>query len=276
MEIYRKGECSRFQASTCVANELDQCREVSDKEKGKDFDTYLAEINSITAIQDDSEERSLTSLPIGSSNPASHGAEHQPTRKRIRDEVENLLDQVSGELDRDDDEPQLGLESVGKRAKEEDMPWFDSSNNSNRRTSCVETCQTLLKFSEDLLGVKSLLRVAKDLPEGIPSSQCNGAESSKVSQLISTRSSPPCTLSSLMKRERDAWATLKSYLPQQNLNVKSSLEWSGPWLSEGWRKRSFSSSPTEGRNYTSMQTTSKASFQPSTPMPTRRLSFMTN
>ena len=189
MEIFRKGEYSRFQASTRVVNELHKWTGASDKEKGKAFDTYLAEINSLAAIQD--EERSTTgatSFPTHSSNPTA--SSERPT-KRIRDEVENLLDRVSGELDGDDhdDEPRSGLESARKRAREEDMPWFNPSLNSNRRTSCIETCRTLFKFSEDLSGVKALLRVANDLPEGIPSSQWDRilrGESVDLNQILSS------------------------------------------------------------------------------------------
>ena len=187
MEIYRKGEYSRFQASTHVANELGKWIGASDKEKGKAFDSYLAEINSLVAIQD--EERSDTraaSLPASSANAAGQ----RSNAKRIRDEVEELLDQVSGEaLDGDVDGHQLGLESVRKRAREEDMPWFNSSLNSGRRTSCIETCRTLLKFSEDLSGVKSLLRVANGLPEGIPSTQWDRilrGESVDLDQVLSS------------------------------------------------------------------------------------------
>ena len=185
MDLFRKGEYSRFQASTRVANELHKWAGASEKEKGKAFDSYLAEINSLTAIQD--ENRSDTreaSLPVASSNPI----DKQPTGKRIREEVEGLLDQVSRGLDGDDDEPQLGLESVRKRAKEEDMPWFNPSLNSNRRSSCIETCRTIFKFSEDLSGVKALLRVANDLPEGIPSSQWDRilrGESVDLNQILS-------------------------------------------------------------------------------------------
>ena len=185
MDFFRKGEYTRFQASTRVVNELHKWEGASDKEKGKAFDTYLAEINSLAAIQD--EERSNaggTSLPAHSSNLTGD----RPT-KRIRDEVETLLDQVSGELDGDDNEPQSGLESARKRAREEDMPWFKPSLNSNRRPSCVETCRTLFKFSEDLSGVKALLRVANDLPEGIPSSQWDRilrGESVDLNQILSS------------------------------------------------------------------------------------------
>ena len=165
MEVFRKGEYTRFQASTRVANELDKWVGASDKDKGKALDSYLAEINSLLAVQD--EDRSATrgtSHPVG----ANLLTESQSNRKRIREEVDELLDQISGEeLEEDEVEQRV----IRKRAKEEDMPWFSSTSNSSRRGSCVATCRTLLKFSEDLPGVKSLLRVAYNLPDGIPSSQ---------------------------------------------------------------------------------------------------------
>ena len=165
MEVFRKGEYTRFQASTHVANELDKWVGASDKDKGKALDSYLAEINSLLAVQD--EDRSATrgtSHPVG----ANLLTESQSNRKRIREEVDELLDQISGEeLEEDEVEQRV----IRKRAKEEDMPWFSSTSNSSRRGSCVATCKTLLKFSEDLPGVKSLLRVAYNLPDGIPSSQ---------------------------------------------------------------------------------------------------------
>jgi hypothetical protein len=165
MEAFRKGECSRFQASTRVAKELEGWEGASDKEKGKAYDSYLAEINSIIAIQD--EDRSATK-GTSPSLGTTHLTGGQKVDKRVRDEVEELLDQVSREgLDEEDNEQRF----VRKRAKEEEMPWYDPSSNSSRRTSCVETCRTLRQFNEDLSGVKSLLRVAHNLPEGIPSSQ---------------------------------------------------------------------------------------------------------
>ena len=68
MEIFRREEYSRFQASSRVANELGKWEGGSDKEKGKALDSYLVEINSFTASQD--EEQSTmrgTSLPVGTS-----------------------------------------------------------------------------------------------------------------------------------------------------------------------------------------------------------------
>ena len=47
MGIFRKGECSHFQASTCVANELGNWAGASDQEKGKALDSYLAKGNQL-------------------------------------------------------------------------------------------------------------------------------------------------------------------------------------------------------------------------------------
>ena len=53
MEIFRREEYSRFQASSQVANELGKWEGGSDKEKGKALDSYLVEINSFAASQDE-------------------------------------------------------------------------------------------------------------------------------------------------------------------------------------------------------------------------------
>ena len=69
------------------------------------------------------------------------------------------------------------------------MPWYNPSPSSSRRGSCIATCKTLLRFSEDLSGVKALLRVANNLPEGIPSSQWDRiirGESVDLHQILSS------------------------------------------------------------------------------------------
>ena len=165
MEIFRKGEYSRFQASSRVASELEKWAGVSDKEKGKAFDSCLAEINSLLAVQDGDQSITRETPPV----ETNLSTERQSRRKRIREEAEELLDQVLSGEEFEGEEIQQRV--VRKRAKEEDMPWYKSTSSSSRRGICVETCRILLQFSEDLPGVKSLLRVADNLPEGIPSSQ---------------------------------------------------------------------------------------------------------
>ena len=104
----------------------------------------------------------------------------------------------------------------------------------------------------------------------------NGTESFEVNQSTSTRSSPRCTLSSLMRRERDAWERLKSCLPWQNLSDRSKPEPNGPQPSEECRKQLFSSSPIEGRNYMNTQITSKASSRPNMLEPIPKSSYTTS
>ena len=79
MEAFRKGECSRFQASLHVTVELGKWAGASEKEKGKAFDTYLAEINSFVAVQDEDQSAIRgTSPPVG----AAIGTGQQSSRKR--------------------------------------------------------------------------------------------------------------------------------------------------------------------------------------------------
>jgi hypothetical protein len=152
----------------------------SDKEKEKAFNLYLTEIN-FFADQDDSQSFTRKASPTVEVISRSKGK-----AKRIPEEVEELLGQVSkDESDDDEDEPRI----IRRRAKEDEMPWYNNTAASSRRISCVETCKTLLQFSEDLAGVKSLLRIANDLPEGIPSSQWDRllrGESVDLNQVLSS------------------------------------------------------------------------------------------
>ena len=73
MEIFRKGQYSRFQASSRVADELGKWAGASDQEKGKAFDSYLAEINAVLAVQDENRSRLEEPLPSWNDSP------NQPT-----------------------------------------------------------------------------------------------------------------------------------------------------------------------------------------------------
>ena len=220
METFRKGECSRFQVSSRIANELGKWGGASDKEKGKAFDSYLAEINSLAVIQD--EERSATrgtSPPMGTSLDAGQ----RPNAKRIREEVEDLLDQVSrGELEGEDAEPR----AARKRAREEDMPWYNPTISSSRRSSCIETCRTLLQFSEDISGVKSLLRVANNLPEGIPSSQWDRILRGESVDLHQVLSSMHFIQLDEERKGRVGGAEVVFAVAESKRQVKTGAEWS--------------------------------------------------
>ena len=179
MELFRRGDCTRFQTSSLLLNELGTWAGATDEEKEKAFNLYLTEINSFFTHQDDSFTREGSA-----SLEAPNGSKRQA--KRIRDEVDNILEQVSKKGSEDeDDEPRV----IRRRAREDEMPWYNNAVIPTRRSSCIETCKTLLRFSEDLAGVKSLLRVANNLPEGIPSSQWDRllrGESVDLNQVLSS------------------------------------------------------------------------------------------
>ena len=46
MDIFQKGECTQYQASSQIISELDKWEGVSDGEREKTFNSYLAKINS--------------------------------------------------------------------------------------------------------------------------------------------------------------------------------------------------------------------------------------
>ena len=223
MDIFRRGEYSRFQASTRVANELDKWEGASDKEKGKSLDSYLAEINSLVAVQDEQQSATReTSDPAGTPHAAQRGP--AGAGKRLRDEVDELLDQVSrGEV-----EGEEGVESrsLRKRAKEEDMPWYNASLSSSRRSSCVETCRILLQFSEDITGVKSLLRVAHNLPEGVPSSQWDRILRGESVDLHQILSSMHFVQLNEERKGRMGGAEIILPVAEAKRHVKTGAEWS--------------------------------------------------
>ena len=88
MDLFRKGECTRFQTSSLVLNELGTWAGATDEEKDKAFNLYLSEITTFFAHQDDSFTREGSTSLEALDGPKGRA-------KRIRDEVENILDQAS-------------------------------------------------------------------------------------------------------------------------------------------------------------------------------------
>jgi hypothetical protein len=259
MDLFRKGECTRFQTSALILGELEKWSRATDQEKGKAFKSYLAEINSFIAIQDESMSLARRGSPALGATLESGGRS-----KRVRDEVDEILDRVSKEeRDDEEDEPKI----IRRRAKEEEMPWYSNTGTSGRRISCVETCRTLLRFSEDLPGVRSLLRIANNLPEGIPTSQWDRmlrGESVDLNQVLSAMH-----YIHLDEERKVAWDQLKSYLQSQNRNGMSIPGQNGPQPTEGCPKGSSSFSPIEEKNSSNTPNTSKVFSQPNirTPIP---------
>lgn len=104
----------------------------------------------------------------------------------------------------------------------------------------------------------------------------NGTEFFEANLSTSTRYYPPCTLSSLMKREKAAWEELKSFLPSQSPNVRSKREENGHQPIGECQRQSLSFSPTEERSYLSTPNISRVFSLPNIPTPTPRSSCTIN
>ena len=132
---------------------------------------------------------------------------------------------------------------------------------------CVSLAKTLLG-SSPCYASPTTFRKESPPPSGI--------ESSRASLLTSIKSSPPCILSRLMKREREVWEQLKSCLSLQSPSVRSKRGLNGRLPIGGLPRPLLSSSLTEGKNCPSTQNTLKDCFQPSTQGPTQRSSYTTS
>ena len=92
----------------------------------------------------------------------------------------------------------------------------------------------------------------------------SGIECSGENPSTSTKSCCRCTLSSLMKRERDAWAQLRLCFQWQNQKSRSKPEPNGHQLSKGCLKQSLSFFPTDETNSSSTLNISKGYSPPNT------------
>ena len=123
-------------------------------------------------------------------------------------------------------------------------------------------------------GLRPSYKLQTTFQKGSPPPSGTGCSVENLS--TSTRSSPQCTLSSLMRKERDAWDQLKLFLPLQRPSSRSKPDWSGLQPSGERPRQPHSFSPIKGRNCSNMRNISRASLLPSMSEPTRRSSYMTN
>ena len=103
----------------------------------------------------------------------------------------------------------------------------------------------------------------------------SGNKSSKVSQLISTKSSCHSTMLSLMRREWVTWETQKSLSESLRQRNEFCLLQNGLPLGGKHQKQSASPFHTEEKNFSTMEITSKLNLQPNTLLSIIKSSSMT-
>jgi hypothetical protein len=161
MENFRCGQTTRFQALTNIVDELDKWSGATDGEREHALNSYLPELKA-NFVNTNGNGNGSTMQPSRLSDPpiASH--------KRRLSEGNDLADHQSKPGNEEEEDELL---PGRKQAREEDMPWYTPLSQSTRRSVCVRTCNTLQHFGKDLPGTKSLLCIAHNLPDGIPTSQ---------------------------------------------------------------------------------------------------------
>ena len=218
MDEFRGDQLSRFKAVANVTNELDKWAGVSDEVRGNTLATYLEEIHAQPIGQDpgqsnDSHAKGTSSQSIKQS---------RATRKRTREEVDDLFEHISGDGDLDDDEPAQPV-SGKRRAQESEMPWYKPG--AYQRPSCTQTCTTLRKFGDDLSGTKSLLCTAAGLPDGIPSSQWDRILKGESIDLNQILSSMHCVQLNDERKGRLGESEVVFAVAEAKRQVKTGSEW---------------------------------------------------
>jgi hypothetical protein len=133
----------------------------------------------------------------------------------------------------------------------------------------------LQHFGEDLPGTKSLLHIAHNLLDEIPTSQWDEilhGESIDLNQIFASMH----FIHLIIKRERVAWATLKSSLQFPKQNAKSKLVLNGQPPFKDCQKQSPFFSPTGKVNLEIIPSISRVSLLPNKPGPMEKSSFLTN
>lgn len=267
MDIFRRGKYSRFQASTHVLNGLGKWSGTPTKKR---------------------ERRSTLTSPKSTPSLLSRMRDKHPGPRGRRPNLWERLSLSDGLSDSETRSKTSWTRSQGEVSRKKIMSSAQSAEE-REKTRCPGTTlpQALLVESAASKPAKHYSSSAKTFQESSHSCELpttyqkeslhpNGIDYFEVNPSISTKSSPQCILSSLMKRERDAWEVLKSCLPCPNLNDTSKWDPSGhPPSAECQRQLPFFS-PTEGKNYSNTPNMSKVFLQPNKPVLIRKSSSMTN
>ena len=208
---------------------------------------------------------------------------------RLPKKTPNLLSRLSI----DPSESEMKLRTFLTNYPEENLTEMRANSESlddwSGRMKCLGTTPLLAQLGEPAVSkpVKLCYNSAKTYQESNHSFELltiflkesplpSGIDYSVENPSTSIKSSLPCTLSNLMKRERDAWDQLKSCLQQPSPSDRSKLELNVHQLSGECRKELPFSSLTIGRNSLSMPSTSKDFSLLNIQTATQRSSFMTN
>jgi hypothetical protein len=255
MENFRCGQTTRFQALTNVVDELDKWSGATDDEREHALNSYLPELKA-NFVDTNGNGNGSTTQPSQSSDSQ---------KKMISPTINQNLEIRKRKMNCYQEENKPGKKICHGTHLHLSQP--EEVFVSEHVTPCDVSAKTFQEPSPSFV-----LPITYQMEFQPP----NGIESSVVNPSTLTKSSPQCTLSTLMKRERVAWATLKSSLQFPKQNAKSELVLNGQPPFEDCQKQSPFFSPTRKVNLEIIPSISRVSLLPNKPGPMEKSSFLTN
>ena len=162
IESFRGRNISKTEVISSILRILGNTSNVSLTQTQKDstFDSYLAEIQSIDLSFSESR------------NPDGNQHHGEPTPQQ--EGVPSHGSRKHPETSDSDDESEDGSSSKRQKLSESEMPWFEEPSDYLAKLSdpsCEETRRLLRAYNRDITKAKFFVKIARNSPSGIPSSQ---------------------------------------------------------------------------------------------------------
>jgi hypothetical protein len=216
---FRDRKLSKARVISRISTLIDDDATLPDSEKEKAIDLYFEELNSIDF------GREPEFFPSGPEKD-----------KAVDDSVHEILSQVANQTkfrddfreDSDDpDEPPRKK----KKAKESDMGWYNPNEPSSfsENDSSRKTCKRLQTYNEDISGAKFLVKLNRNAPAGIPSSQWERVLRGETLDLDHFLSSLHRTSVTEEGETRIGNAKISIGVSDAKRRVSTASEWSSAW-----------------------------------------------
>jgi len=215
---FRDSKLSRSRAITKISSIIDGNPSVADLEKEKAIDLYLSEL---TAIQ----------LGRSARPPVTAHKEN----KAIDDSVFDMLDQISkgkrsreGSVDSDnpDDSP-----SKKRKFTAAELPpgWANPVSTDPDDSSFAQTCKRIGVYTRDISGARTLVRMSRNAPTGIPNSQWDRVLRGEVLDLDHFLSSLHRTTVNEEGETRIGNAKISFGVADAKRHITTAADWASAW-----------------------------------------------
>ena len=217
---FRDSKLSRSRAISRISSIIDGNSSVSDIKKEKAIDLYLSEL---TAIQ-----LGRTARPL---------ITKRKENQAVDDSVFDMLDQISSKDKRSregsvESDGADGSPSKKRRFTEAELPpgWtVDPVSSDPDDASFIETCKQIKVYTRDVSGARSIVRMSRNAPTGIPNSQWDRILRGEVLDLDHFLSALHRTTVSEEGETRIGNAKISFGVADAKRRVTTAADWSSAW-----------------------------------------------